>query len=65
MAVINSHACTCDRWDRLRWLAHGTCPAGQGHQVRVLARSQTKAERVFAGPALPMIVTGDATDPRP
>jgi nucleoside-diphosphate-sugar epimerase len=36
---------------------------GQGHRVRVLARSQAKADRVFAGSALPATVTGDATDP--
>ena len=35
----------------------------QGHRVRVLARSRAKAERVFAGSALPVTVTGDATDP--
>ena len=35
----------------------------QGHHVRVLARNQTKAERVFAGSAQPKVVTGDATDP--
>lgn len=35
----------------------------RGHRVRVLARNQTKVERVFGDSALPATMVGDATDP--